>query len=505
MDLEAESNNSKLIERPLLCYMVGNKSGWTIEDCERLGIFDVFNIFGISSSVPDLSGNTIVKKARKEEKVFLACVGLPFDGATEDEIRRKLLNHLEAPFRKEFPWDKQNIDFYGIEIDEVVDGFKNTDKDGKRNMNIDILHEVLKQFKIDYPDKKIFIWGVSRCQNEDSRLFKEVVSPLVDYYIAQIYILESDYKYIESERMHRLMSFKKFDEDNHTQIFSKIIIGLGFFTAPDMNRDNLPNKDYKIHMEKQLWTIQNSRYCDEKSSCDLKRLGVAIFQPSDLKEDEINWMDTLLMHYIINNNSTWIGDGSPEKNPNLPLHNPSFEDTTVLISPMFGWQYQVGIGGNISVEKNEDMLGTGVNPYAKVPQPARSYPDDKLPRFAHVLLMKKWETPNSIWQEVRLDPKKIYSLEVFAKYVNNVNSAVPAKVILNNAKLITNEKKLISWGVPSDKSSKKTMMHWTQFFIVFQPAQEKVKVVLSDEDSKKSEAIIWDFVQLQPYYTGDVN
>lgn len=181
MDLEAEPNNSKLIERPLLCYMVGNKSGWTIEDCERLGIFDVFNIFGISSSVPDLSGNTIVKKAEKEGKVFLACVGLPFNGTTEDEIRRKLLNHLEAPFRKEFPWDKQNIDFYGIEIDEVVDGFKNTDKDGKRNMNIDILYEVLKQFKIDYPDKKIFIWGVSRCQNEDSRLFKEVVSPLVDF------------------------------------------------------------------------------------------------------------------------------------------------------------------------------------------------------------------------------------------------------------------------------------------------------------------------------------
>lgn len=494
----------QLKHRPVVFFALDPVRDWSIEAYARLGIFDVFDVFGLQDTAPDVSHNLIIEKAQRDGKVFLACMGLPFKGNSTKEMRENLIRYLEAPFKKKLSWNKQGLVFSGIKLDELSNVLREDESRGESNKKIDVLRDALKVFKKDYPDKLVYMWGVSQVKDKYTRVFREVIAPYVDFYIPEIYVRENEFDDVEFRILSCLSAFKKIDNVNRTDVSSKVIIGLGYFTAPETSVDNLSNKDFKVHMEKQLWVIQNHRYNQKKSGdCDMKRYGLAVYNPRLLKQDEIRWMVRLLNHYVVKGNSNWIGDGGPDQYPDLPLKNPSFEDTKDLRDPRFGWEYQAGTGGVISVQSNEEagvVVPRGITTHGKVPQPARTAYNGNLFLSARVLTMKKGATINLVSQGVRLDPGKMYSLEAFIRYKNNSKSVVPGDVSIENATLILDERKFVPIIGKKVKLKQEVEYNWAQIYMVFKPDQPGIEIKLTDKNVPESVETVWDFIQLQPYY-----
>ncbi len=478
----------------------------SIEAYAKLGVFGVFDVFGLQDVVPDVSHNPIIQKAQADGKIFLACMGIPFKGDSKEAMRENLVRYLEAPFKKDAAWSRQGLVFSGIKLDELSAVFREDGSRGQENRKIDVLRDALKVFKKDYPDKVVFMWGVSQLNDKFDRVFQEVVSPYVDYYIPEIYIHEVEFNKVESRILSSLRFYKRFDGAHHTRVASKVIIGLGFFTAPETSLDDLPNKDYKIHMEKQLWAIQNHRYDEENAEdTDTRHCGVAVYNARLLKQDEVRWMVELLDHYVVKGNVNWIGAGSPKDDTDLLLKNPSFEDAQSILDPRFGWRCETGRGGALRVQSNEDAniaIPRYETTHGKVPQPSRTLDKGGVSWTARVLSMTRGASPSVVSQSMTLDPGKVYSLEAFVRYKDNSNAIIPGDVSIKNAAIISSDKKFVPIKGKNGQTKKENTYNWAQIYMVFRPEQPQIEVRLTDKAAREHDEIVWDFIQVQPYYVG---
>ncbi len=479
------------------------EQNWPVETHADLGVFDAFDVFSIPLGAPDLAANREVLKAKKEGKLFLASLGIPWVGTTTAAMTENLYAYLEAPFRKKPPWHEQGLEFDGIELDELTEVFADV-VDDRPNNKIDVLREALKRFKSAYPDKYVAVWGMRRYSEDYHRVFSEVVSKYADFYLPEIYIHDQWLASVESIISSSLSSFKAYDLKYGDNLSSKIIIGLGFYDVPYASMNRLPHKDFKIAMEQQFWTIQNHKYrVSDTMDSDWQKYGLAVFYVNFLDQDDIKWLVRLIRHYIIESKTAWIGDGAPGVYPDLPLQNPSFNDAASVSAEAFKWKYRTGSGGRVQVYSNE-RAGIAVPAFAsrqsmKVPQPLRSEPAEAPPVHARVLLMVRGETAGAVWQRIAVDPGRAYLLEAYAKYKDNAAAVVPSDVLIKDGDIISYQKILTPIEVfDGGGAGRKTTYYWTRFEIVYKTRQQSVEVVLTDEKAKVPDAILWDYIQARP-------
>jgi len=254
---------------------------------------------------------------------------------------------------------------------------------------------------------------------------------------------------------------------------------------PRCSWNTCPNVNFKVFVDKQFYYLANHPA--------FKNLyGVTFFAAHYMDEEILRWFAKLIRHYMIEGNRQMLST-----DPYILTHliNPGFEEGQK------GWDFSAASSGSIKVIDAAEM------------QFKKSRGWNAIPEGDKVLYTKRAKNrPNIVSQKIKnLTPGRLYSLKVYNTDFRNFieKKRVAVSIQLKGVDLLPDKCRddVFTYDFPLTKKKGEIKVCWNGHYRVFRAKTDSGELILSDwiindmAGGPPGQEIIWDFIELQPYFS----
>ncbi len=392
---------------------------------------------------------TFIKELRSQNRVYAAHVTNP-----QNETAAQLVARWRAPFQNTLGGQLPG-GYDAIAIDEL----HAADTNGTAHSNAVV--SALQQLRNLYPNKGIYVavtwqYGNLAASYSDQWL---AMNNHADMIMLENYLRETNQSYgFFPQWADKLKAVSP-------NLLSKTVYGLGISQQGHVF-DDTTDVGYWGHLDQQFHTIRND--------ADARTMPGVMFWAYYRSETDVtpDYAARLVDHYYVQNNTTFLGDGSRSQ----LISNPKFDGGTA------GWSLNAGAGGTVgrfsysSVAFDNDHGNFGWSSHG-----------------THGLRMVRGSAANEASYQVGgLDPNKVYTVSAWV-YADSPGRRAKMKLTDQNGTLINAEQ-------VSNAGTGTQWNEWSRIIFNFQPTSNTIKVVLTDDVATAGTTLYWDFIELEDAY-----
>lgn len=268
-----------------------------------------------------------------------------------------------------------------------------------------------------------------------------------------------------------------------------------------------PSVDFKVQVEKEMHGVATDPEFDGL-------YGVSLYALSYMSENTLAWFSDLSRHYLIEGNQNKLGSDPYET---THITNPGFENGIAIGN---GWNINPAFSGSIStLEADKDANGNYIPNTFYNTLGVKKWLHAAVPERNIMLKTKRSnQKANRISQTIKsLVPGRLYDLKYFTMDKNNFKEAneIKTSVKIEGAELIPDKSSdaviLFGKGGGSDTSFKdkngsKVAHCWNIHYRVFKALSNSATLTFSDwpvyskDKGEIGQEILWDFIEVNPYY-----
>lgn len=256
---------------------------------------------------------------------------------------------------------------------------------------------------------------------------------------------------------------------------------------PAMSWDRFPHVNFKVYLEKQFNLIAN-----HPAFKDL--YGVGFWTAHNMSEEILQWYTKLVRHYLIEGNKYTLS-----KDPYILTHldNPGFEREEK------GWNFAPALKDTIKIIDVKQLGFENRKRYSAIPEGKK------------VLYTKRAKhKPNIISQKIKnLSPTRLYSLKVYNADFQDFKTRKRISISIQLKGVEVLDKKssdeVFLYDTVNNRKGEPVKICWNQHYRVFRAQTSSGELVLSDwklsidAGGPQNQEIIWDFIELQPYFEAE--
>lgn len=264
------------------------------------------------------------------------------------------------------------------------------------------------------------------------------------------------------------------------------------FLAPDdnipvMSFDRFPHVNFKVYLEKQFNLIANHPAFENL-------YGVGFWTAYNMSEEILQWYTKLVRHYLIEGNKYTLS-----KDPYILTHldNPGFEREEK------GWSFVPASKDTIKIIDVKQLRFKNRKRHVAIPEGTK------------VLYTKRVkQKPNIISQKIKnLSPTRLYSLKVYNADFENFEARKRISISIQLVGVEVLDKKssdeVFLYDTINNRKGEPVRICWNRHYRVFRAKTSSGELILSDWKSSidaggpENQEIIWDFIELQPYFEAE--